>query len=404
MTKSLLITPKGLVVNGQKLIPLQYSIEMIPSDTRPYITAMCSSTKDHFPQDLFPCSIAPLSGSRHFPGERISISPEHPLYRYFRWAALHIKYHMAMIIWCWLGEQAEQDPLNSDIWEDRRQALWPVLKHVFRMPGDSQPSAEELMETRKWNSTYYSSGGTFHGFPDQLDIRAHRQRLIRDGDLLIKYFSNRFPLQSGDPYVVIENSEYPAFSSWHYGELVLSVSAADAILRHYDAIAFADGDYCVTNLAIHYKENGSPKVQRMHLYLGGQNGCLTEYLRAYGDWPITESNREPDNVVTGTELISLAELLSEYMAPAIIKVEYAPWLQELLALTGASDCGDLSDDISNEEIRDCVLGLPHDDESALIADALVEILAKRDSKKALELYREWMASEEPPSLPEFTGE
>ena len=68
MTKSLLITPKGLVVDGQKLIPLQYSIEMIPSGARPYITAMCSSPKDHFPQDLFPCSIAPLSGSRHFRG------------------------------------------------------------------------------------------------------------------------------------------------------------------------------------------------------------------------------------------------------------------------------------------------------------------------------------------------
>ena len=145
-------------------------------------------------------------------------------------------------------------------------------------------------------------------------------------------------------------------------------------------------------------------MQRLHFYLGNQNGCLTEYLRAYGHWLIDENNRNPDNVITGIELISLAGLLSDYMVPAIVRVEYAPWLQELLALTGASDCGDLSDDISDEEIRDCVLSLPHDDESALIADALVEILAKRDSKKALELYREWMASEEPPSLPEFTGE
>ena len=402
MTKSLLITPKGLVVDGQKLIPLQYSIEMIPSGTRPYITAMCSSPKDHFPQDLFPCSIAPLSGSRHFRGDRVSISPEHPLYRFFRWSALQVKYHMAMVIWCWLGEQIEQEPLNSAFWEDRRQVLWPILKHSFRMPNGGQPTVEDLEITRQWNSTFSSSGGNF---PDQLDIRAHRQRLKQDGSLVIRQLSGQFPTQDDAPYVVIEDSEYPAFSSWHYGELVLSVSAADAILRHYDAIAFADGDYCVTNLAIHYNnENGAPRVQRIHLYLGGQNGCLTEYLRAYGNWLIGENNREPDNVVTGTELISLAELLSEYMAPFIIKVEYAPWLQELLALTGTSDCGDLSDDISDDEIRDCVLSLPHDDESALIADALVEILAERDSKKALELYREWMSSSDQPSLPESTGE
>ena len=88
------------------------------------------------------------------------------------------------------------------------------------------------------------------------------------------------------------------------------------------------------------------------------------------------------------------------MAPAIIKVEYAPWLQELLALTGASDCGDLSDDISDEEIRDCVLSLSHDDESALVADALIEILAERDSQKALELYKEWTASQDQSSSAE----
>ena len=82
------------------------------------------------------------------------------------------------------------------------------------------------------------------------------------------------------------------------------------------------------------------------------------------------------------------------MTPAIIKVEYAPWLQAVLSPTDTRDSGDLSDDISDEEIRDCVLSLSHDDESALVADALIEILAERDSQKALELYKEWTASQE----------
>lgn len=83
------------------------------------------------------------------------------------------------------------------------------------------------------------------------------------------------------------------------------------------------------------------------------------------------------------------------MAPAIIKVEYAPWIQELLALTDKKDCEAAKFDISDEEIRDCVLSLSHDDESALVADALIEILSERDSQKALELYKEWSASEDP---------
>ena len=394
MTKSLAITPRGIIVDNGKLIPLQYSIDMGPFDTKPCITAMCKSPKDHFPEDLFPNSIAPLPGSFHFRGERISISPEHPLYRFFRWSALQIKYHMAMIIWYWLGVRIEQEPSNADFYEERRQAVWPVIKNVFRTPNCGQPTIEDLTMTRRWNNIHSSSGGSFCGFLDQLDIQEHRQRLKRDGALVVKRLMDQFPIQPDAPFVVIEDSEHPAFSSWQYGELRLSVSAADAVLRHYDAIAFEDGDFCVTNLAIRYRENGSTKVQRLHFYLGNQNGCLTEYLRAYGHWLIDENNRDPDNVITGIELISLAGLLSEYMAPAIIRVEYAPWLQELLALTGASDCGDLSDDISDEEIRDCVLSLPHDDESALVADALIEILSGRDSQKALELYKEWKASDD----------
>lgn len=300
-----------------------------------------------------------------------------------------------MIIWYWLGVRIEQEPSNADFYEERRQAVWPVIKNVFRTPNCGQPTIEDLTMTRRWNNIHSSSGGSFCGFLDQLDIQEHRQRLKRDGALVVKRLMDQFPIQPDAPFVVIEDSEYPAFSSWQYGELRLSVSAADAVLRHYDATAFEDGDFCVTNLAIHYKENGSPKVRRIHFYLGNQNGCLTEYLRAYGDWLIGENNRDPDNVIAGIELVALAGLLSEYMAPAIIKVEYAPWLQELLALTDKKDREAAKFDISDEEIRDCVLSLSHDDESALVADALIEILSERDSQKALELYEEWSASEDP---------
>ena len=394
MTKSLAITPKGLIVNNGRLIPVQYSIDMASFDAKPYITAMCRSPKDHFPEDLFPHSIAPLPGSFHFRGERISISPEHPLYRFFRWSALQVKYHMAMVIWCWLGEQIEQEPSNADFYEDRRQAVWPVVKNVFRAPNCGQPTTEDLTMTRRWNNRYGFSSDSFCSFPDQLDIQEHRQRLKRDGALVVKRLMDQFPIQPNAPFVVIEDSEYPAFSSWQYGELRLSVSAADAVLRHYDAIAFEDGDFCVTNLAIRYREHGSTKVQRLHFYWGNQNGCLTEYLRAYGHWLIDENNRDPDNVITGIELVSLAGLLSDYMAPAIIKIEYAPWLQELLALTDKEDRKVARFDISDEEIRECVLRLPHDDESALVADALIEILSGRDSQKALELYKEWKTSDD----------
>lgn len=394
MTKSLAITPRGLIVDNGKLIPVQYSIDMASFDIKPYITAMCCSPKDHFPEDLFPHSIAPLPGSFHFRGERISISPEHPLYRFFRWSALQIKYHMAMIIWYWLGERIEQEPSNADFYEERRQAVWPVVKNVFRTPNCGQPTIEDLAMPRRWNSIHSSPDGSFRGFPDQLDIQEHSQRMKRDGALVIKRFADQFPIQPDAPYVVIEDSEYPAFSSWQYSELALSVSAADAALRHYDTIAFEEGDFCVTNLAIHYNENGSPKVRRIHFYLGNQNGCLTEYLWAYGDWLIGENNRDPDNVIAGIELVALAGLLSEYMAPAIIKVEYAPWLQELLALTDKGEREASKFDISEEEIRECVLSLPHDDESALVADALIEILSERDSQKALELYKEWKTSDD----------
>lgn len=392
MTKSLVITPTGLIVNNEQLIPLQYSINADPSGAKPYIIAMCKSPQDHFPQDLFPRSIAPLPGSRHYRGERISISPAHPLYRYFRWAAYFIKYQLAMVIWWWLDKQDDQDPLNADFFQKRKQSLWSNLKHVFWLSDCGQPTANDIEITRKWNSTHSSPGDNFYTSPDQLTLREHRQRLMQDGTLVINQLSDQYPIQPDAPYVVIEGSEYPAFSSWQSGSLALSVSAADAVLRHYDSVAFEDGDFCVVNLAIYYNENGAPKVQRITLHLGGQNGSLIEYLQAQGDWLFVKNSKEPDNVVLGIDLIILADLLSKYIEPAIIKVEYAPWLQDLLALADQSEQEAAEFDLSDAEIRDCVLSLPHDDESTPIAEALIDILSERDDKKAMELYEEWTDS------------
>ena len=172
------------------------------------------------PKTCFPITL------RRFPAASIFVESEYPSLRsiHSRWSALYVKYHMVMIIWWWLGEQAEKEPLN-DFWEERRQALWPVLKHVFRLPSGNQPTAEDLEATRNWNSTFSSFDGNFYNFPDQLDIRAHRQRLKQDGALVIKRLSDQFPIQPDDPYVVIEDSEHPAFSSWHYG---LALWRADA--------------------------------------------------------------------------------------------------------------------------------------------------------------------------------
>lgn len=149
MTKSLAITPKGLIVNNGRLIPVQYSIDMASFDAKPYITAMCRSPKDHFPEDLFPHSIAPLPrGASIFVENEFPYLQSSPLYRFFRWSALQVKYHMAMVIWCWLGEQIEQEPSNADFYEDRRQAVWPVVKNVFRAPNCGQPTTEDLTMTR----------------------------------------------------------------------------------------------------------------------------------------------------------------------------------------------------------------------------------------------------------------
>ena len=52
MTKSLLIMPKGLVVDGRELIPVQYSIEMVPPETKPYIRAASKHCQVVFTADL----------------------------------------------------------------------------------------------------------------------------------------------------------------------------------------------------------------------------------------------------------------------------------------------------------------------------------------------------------------
>lgn len=396
MVSALLVTPRGLVFDNGKFLDVHYSIKAIPSEEKPYIVMMCSSPTDHFPPDLFPGCMEFELENQYFRRERVLISPDHPLYRFVYYSAVFNKYFLSMILWRWYGEQMEKDPFNFNYYKKKKWTTWPIVQNILKLSEPDQPTAEDLAATRRWNNA--------HCFSASLELPTlweHSQQLLQQGALYAEYLDEFSPIQPGAPVVVVEDSEYSAFHSWAREELMLSVSAADAMLRHFNDIALKDGDFCTTHIAIHDFGGGFPKVYRFPYHIGNQSATLVEYLRSLSEWSISGNKSLGIFDQFGTESLLLADVLSQNMDSTIVKTECAPWLQELMTFFDDSEdlvpssnhCKALAAEMSEVEIWNYVLALPHDADSDPVAMAMISELEQRNPRLAKALYNAWASQD-----------
>lgn len=216
MVSALLVTPRGLVFDNGKFLDVHYSIKVIPSEEKPYVVMMCSSPTDHFPPDLFPGYMESELENQYFRGDRVLISPDHPLYRFVYNSAVFNKYFLSMILWWWYGEQMVKDPLNFVYYQKKKWATWPIVQNILKLSEPDQPTAEDLAATRRWNDAHCSSISL-----ELPTLWEHGQQLLQQGALYAEYLDEFSPIQPGAPVVVVEDSEYPAFHSWAREELML---------------------------------------------------------------------------------------------------------------------------------------------------------------------------------------
>ena len=125
-----------------------------------------------------------------------------------------------------------------------------------------------------------------------------------------------FPIQEGEPFVLIPFSENPAFYSLNK-KTPFSVSAAEAIFRYFNAKGKERPYYDKTDFVIHWTDKNGEKHQYFGNYLIGRDADgLIAHIRAEGEFlketGYNEKSPTPDEIQTGNEVVVFADILEQY--------------------------------------------------------------------------------------------
>lgn len=411
----------GIKVNGErKLIRCFYSLDN-NADGRPNVTIYARDC-ERLPRDVFVVHNDTDLYTDYFDDDSAELTPEHPLYKYARAAALKAAMR---------GEpeyiaQLKADLQRPEYWpgqhQSRRDDIERREKHLAQYTAElatlpqGQPTAADLAAVEAMNLAAESARLA----AEQAEQQRRREQMLRDrmnGRAYIQNVIEQHPLEDGAPYVVIPFSENPAFYYWfdEGRELRLSIEAADIILRHFDEqraernAAEDGGGYDKTDFVIHYTRDGEDNTYEGRYDLGDGDGGMLEHIRSFGRFYIERGrfgNGKPDedSKREGAEIVELADWLESFTSGGrVVSVELAPWALQLIEQRKqqlaeqeqqeARDILAMVEMFTDEQLAAAVMSIsPQDDEKRDVARFFLQKLATRDRARALEVFREWMAA------------
>ena len=335
----------GIKLDGGPLVGCWYSL----NNHRDYTDCVSISAKGYggqLPRDLLPVTNDTDLYSDYHDTDRATITPEHPLYKYFRYAAMKDAARDAArhIEFIEKRTKARPDAVSvyaSDLERDR--ARIEAFK-AERDPG--QPTAADLEAIdRQRQEAENARREAEH--KAQLEARENFLRQRSEGREYIESIMEAYPIREGQPTVEIPFSENPAFYSWTESQdktvttltinadgtqesktevieprrrLILSVAAAEIVLDHFDKLRHLDGaGYDKTDFVIKYTDidTGEPSTYTGRYDLGDRDGGLIAHIRAFGEYYRTHDNfghqkPEPDEAHPA---IRVADFLSSFCAP-----------------------------------------------------------------------------------------
>ena len=395
MTNSIKFYYNGLRLNGEKsLVKCSYSL----GDN--YVTIYANGYS-HLPRDLFDVVNETDLYTDYFEDDRATLGPDHPLYKYARYAAAkaelrhlprHIKYLEESVSWYPEGRKAEIEAKKARLAE----------LEAIENPGHPKASDLEAIYVMRLEAENARKAAEHEA---QLKAREEALRKRNEGRAYIEEIANEYPIKEGEPVVTINWSEHPAFYSWKENELKLSVAAAEIILTHFDKEVHAEQDrgYDKTSFTIEYlDENGELSTYEGRYDLGDNDGGLIEHIRAFGRWYV-EKGYYGNGIVSdearkdGEEIMAIADMLEGYTASAqIVSISLAPWVENLLKAKENTDKIEFAllmhqvNSMSDEDLAAAIMRIdPEDEEKELVAEFFVKQLALRDIGKALEVYKQW---------------
>lgn len=396
----------GIKVNGGELIKCSYHIGA-PGYDAETVTIYADGYGPDLPREYFTVENDSDIMTDYFCCDRAEVKPEHPLYKYVRYAA----------------------------YKAARRCSWkPDREKVEPFPDPGQPTPEDLQAVEDLK-TAAESARIEAEKAARIEEREKYLQQRSAGREYIECVQAAHPVQDGAPVVEIPFSELPAFHAWTESKdrtavtiktdghgrtvsreekvieprrrLLLSVAAADEILRHFDGEVGTDAGYYKTDFIITWTgDDGEENTYSGRYDIGDGDGGLVEHVRSLGRWDLEHAQTDEAREAAQAR-IDTAEMLARYLPGGeIVKVEFAPWVLSALAAKKKkeeearerfADTLAAVEMLTDEQLINAVNLAPYaDPEKRDVGRFFLQQLAGRDEKKALEVFRRWVKGEEAP--------
>ena len=312
----------GIKIDGGKMIRCFYRL-----DNNCTIKGECVSisARDYaaLPRYLLPVHNDTDIYTDYFDSDRATLTPGHPLYKYFRYAAMKARAR---------GDMKYCEKLRAELSSGRREP-WPghfdalradlerrekFLSDFANETDPGQPTADDLKAIDKRRQ---EAENARRAAEHEAELKEREALLImkNDGRRMIEAAAEANPIQEWEPVVTINWSEHPAFYQWEDDELKLSITAADSILRALDLKAHNDPDhgYYKTSFQITGTDPDGDEINYEGRYdLGDGEGGLIQHIRNLGEWERTHEQfgkvkPEPDET---NDRIQFADYLETFTA------------------------------------------------------------------------------------------
>lgn len=398
-TESIRFYYNGLKVNGaRKLIRCCYSLDN-RRDGAECVT-IYANDYDDLPRDVFPVENDSDSYTDYFEHDRATLTPDHPLYKFARYAAMkdRCRGHDRLI-------ENHQKALNGrEPWPGHFDAVrsniarWEKELADFNAAEDpGQPTAADVEACHALRLAEENARRQKE-HEEELQRREKALNERNNGRRFIEKTAAEHPIVDGQPVVRIHWSEHPAFSAWEDDELVLSVAAAEIILKTFDGQRHAENEgYDKTKFSV--EENGEVVYAEGRYDLGDGDGGLCEHIRAFGRRLMTaghfgNGNPTEEDKQQGAKIVEFANRLQSYTPGGYIEsIEPAPYMNDVLETLQKKQ----EEDIKNMTAA-LIRFLPDEDIIGMASDLakngspdtarhVLQQLAQRDKKKAAEAAR-----------------
>lgn len=321
----------GIKIDGGRLIRCGYSLNN-NKDHAPSVSIHARDYAD-LPRDLLPVENNSDYYTDYFDSDHAYITPDHPLYKYFRYAALKDRAKDAARY----IESLEKELQGVERWRGRfesvRRDIETQKKYLAEFEAETdpkQPTAADLEAVAQMRLEAENAKRAAEVKREQRE-RENALRMRNEGAKLIEETRAAYPLKGGEPVVLIHWSEHPAFYNYEDDELKLSVAAAEIILGTLDAeynalrqMPDAVWSYYKTKFTITAENADDPENPLTYTGrydLGDGDGGLIQHIRAFGERQRThgEHGAEITNPEPTNDILQFAEYLASFTAAGSIK-------------------------------------------------------------------------------------